>query len=78
LAALTAGCSVALRSPHHERFRHLLLDRGASVTATGGTALEVSGLSIEEVGGLAGREGITGYLAVVLVAAHVSFTRRDL
>ncbi len=57
--ALTAGSSVALRSPDPERLRRALLDRGASVTTRGEGALDVTGLPIEDVGELAAREHVT-------------------
>ena len=53
---LTAGTSIALRSPDAERLRRALLAHGASVTERGDGALDITGLPAQDVGELAARE----------------------
>jgi ABC-2 type transport system ATP-binding protein len=54
--ALTAGTSIAVRSPDAGRLRRALLAHGASVTDRGDGALDITGLSAQDVGKLAAEE----------------------
>ena len=55
---LTTGTTVVVRSPDWERLRRALLAQGATVTIHGDQALEVGGLTIEDVGALAAHEHV--------------------
>jgi ABC-2 type transport system ATP-binding protein len=53
---LTVGTSITVRSPDMDRLRRALLAHGASVTELDNAGLDVTGLSVEDVGELAARE----------------------
>jgi ABC-2 type transport system ATP-binding protein len=56
--AMSSGASVRVRTPSAEELAKVLSVRGATVAAAAGGALEVRGLTTEEIGDLAFTEGI--------------------